>query len=226
MRKAETDRRGVNYIPTETGSETSKLQDKLAHLQDEHQYLGERESISVTPKGRLPKVKSRTDEIRRIEDRRDPKTEEIHLQYCEKTISLLQLELKENKLKNFKETEIRELKLKRHKEQLIKLQQKIADRLSDLEEREKKLADRSKRQKEGEQQLHDTNRPFGRCKERDKIDSRIRQPEQQKTRLEAGFLEEGQNAIRNPTTTNHNAREFNEKVIFTSFLTMLLQQFV
>lgn len=216
-------------------AETRKLQDKLAHLQDEQQNLEEREDVTVTPKGRLPKVKSRTDEIVRTEDRRDPKTEETLLQWdlyrkteeidkinklllnSERTITLLQLELKENKLKNFEETEKRDLRLKRHEEQLIKLQQKIDDRLSDLEEREQKLAERSKRLEEREQQITDTNRPYSRCKERDEIDSRIRQLEQQKTRLEAGFLEEGQDTIRSPTITNHNAREFNEKVILTPF---------
>ncbi|XP_052224975.1 trichohyalin-like [Dreissena polymorpha] len=211
-------------------AETSKLQDKLAQLQDEQQYLGERKVTSVTPKGRLPKVKSRTDEITRREDRRDPKTEEMHLKWdlrrkteeidelnkrllsSEKKISLLQLELQENKLKNFEETEKKELRLKRHEEQLIKLQQKIDDSMSDLEEREQKLANRSKRLEEREQQLHDANRPFSRYKKRDELDPIIRHLEQQKARLEAGFLEEGQDTIRKHTITNHNTRELNDKV--------------
>ncbi|KAH3870766.1 hypothetical protein DPMN_033956 [Dreissena polymorpha] len=137
-------------------AETSKLQDKLAQLQDEQQYIGERENISVTPKGCLPKVKSRTDENRRTEDSLDPKTEKMHLKWdlrikteeiiklnklllsSEKKISLLQLELKENKFNNFEEIEKRDLRLKRHEEQFMKLQHKLDDRLMDLEERESK----------------------------------------------------------------------------------------
>ncbi|KAH3768949.1 DNA ligase 1-like [Dreissena polymorpha] len=217
-------------------AETSKLQDKLAQLRKEQQYLGEKEVTSVTPKGRLPKVKSRTDEIKRRDDRSEPKTEVTRLQRdlhskteeidelnklllsSEKKISLLQLELKEKKLTIFEETEKkRELRVKRHEEQLIKLQQKIDDRLSDLEERKKKLADRSKRLEEREQQLHETNRPFSRCKDRDEIDSRIRQLAQQQTRREAGFLEEGQTTIHRHTITSHNTRELNDKVHITPF---------
>ncbi|KAH3712415.1 hypothetical protein DPMN_072115 [Dreissena polymorpha] len=155
-------------------AKTSKLQDKLAQLQEEQQYLGERENISVTHKGRLPKVKFRTDEIRRTEDRRDPKTEEMHLQWdlrrkteeidklnklllsSEKKISLLQLELTVNKLKNSKDIEKRDLRLKRHEEQLMKLQQKLDDRLMNLEKREKTLAGRSKRLDKREQEIKDT----------------------------------------------------------------------
>ncbi|KAH3787035.1 hypothetical protein DPMN_165154 [Dreissena polymorpha] len=150
------------------------------------------------------------------------KTEEIdelnkRLLSSEKKISLLQLELQENKLKNFEETEKKELRLKRHEEQLIKLQQKIDDSMSDLEEREQKLANRSKRLEEREQQLHDANRPFSRYKKRDELDPIIRHLEQQKARLEAGFLEEGQDTIRKHTITNHNTRELNDKVHITPF---------
>ncbi|KAH3724636.1 hypothetical protein DPMN_050458 [Dreissena polymorpha] len=58
-------------------AETSKLQDKLAQLQNEKQYL---EVTSVTPKRRLPKVKSCTDEITRRDDRIEPRTEVTRLQ--------------------------------------------------------------------------------------------------------------------------------------------------
>ena len=123
-------------------------------------------------------MKSRTDEIIRREDRRDPKTEEMHLQCdlrrrteeideqnklllsSEKKISPLHLELQENKLKNFEEIQKRDLRLKRHKEQLMKLQQKLDDRLMDLEEREQTLADRSKRLEKREQEIKDANKPY------------------------------------------------------------------